>query len=63
MLDWLAVAGAEEKPRLAVTDELNQQLRHVLREVDVTFPIFRVAGELLFRQPSPTENAVRRECL
>jgi hypothetical protein len=41
MLDWLAVAGAEEKPRLAVTDELNQQLRHVLREVDVTFSIFR----------------------
>jgi hypothetical protein len=22
-----------------------------------------VEGELLFRQPSPTENAVRRECL
>jgi hypothetical protein len=22
-----------------------------------------VAGELLFRQPSPNENAVRRECL
>ena len=38
----LTAAGAEQKPRLAVTDELNQQLRHVLREVHFTLPVFRL---------------------
>jgi putative transposase len=30
---------------------------------DVAATAKPVAGELLFRQPSPTENAIRRECL
>src|ERR1700720_2437783 len=47
----LTVAGAEQKPRLAVADERNQQLRHVLREVYFTLPVFRLAEIVNFAAP------------
>ena len=47
----LTAAGAEQKPRLAVTDELNQQLRHVLREVYFTLPVFRLEVIVNFAAP------------
>jgi len=47
----LSVAGAEQRTRLGVTDELNQQLRHVLREVCFTFPIFRLEVIVYFAVP------------
>ena len=34
------ISGAEEQPRLAVSDELNQQLRHILRKVNFALPVF-----------------------
>ena len=37
----LIVAGLEQQAGLAVADELNQQFRHVLREVNFTLPVFR----------------------
>jgi len=41
LVQLLTAAGAEEKSRRAVADELNQQFPHVVREVDFTIPIFR----------------------
>jgi len=38
----LTFAGAKQKPRLTVADELNQQLRNVLREVYFTLSVFRL---------------------
>lgn len=34
-----ALAGAEEKPLLTVTDELNEQLRYVLRKINLTLSV------------------------
>ena len=47
----LSVAGVEPKTRLAVTDELDLQVRHVLREVYFTFPIFRLEVIVYFAVP------------
>ena len=47
----LTFAGAKQKPRLTVADELNQQLRNVLREVYFTLTVFRLEIVVNFAVP------------
>lgn len=42
LVQLFAAAGTEQKSRLAVANELNQQLSHIARKVDFSFPIFRL---------------------
>ena len=51
LVQLVTAACAEEKPRLAVADELNQQLRHVVREVYFTLPAFRLEVIVDFAVP------------
>jgi hypothetical protein len=48
--------GRKRAPNLRTPDRIIAGLSTLLMRPA------RVAGELLFRQPSPTENAIRREC-
>jgi hypothetical protein len=45
------ISGAEEQPRLAVSDELNQQLRHILRKVNFALPVFGLEVVVNFAVP------------
>ena len=51
LVQLLTAAGAEQKSRFAVADELNQQLRHVVRKVDFTLPVFRLEVIVDFAVP------------